>query len=186
VLAVNGGNVTMLSARTLAEAHIYLALRAAEETIDGANITVTEGEQGWTVACGSIAVLVPYRSEVLCRQSEVVYGFDQSSLVDAAEWVMVASSYAQRALAGDVRSPRTPDEVLTVERDWLHASEAQLEAVKLLVHSEPSPAAAVWSATGRQMLAETPEQLDRTKVAEDSAYYRGTLDDFRALHGLPR
>lgn len=170
----------MTTARTLAEAHVYVNLLQAEG-LPPVDTTLTEGAQAWTLSHGPVEVTVPYRSEQLSRTSEVTFGIGESTLVDAAQWVLVAATFARRALEGDLRPPGTPVEVREVERDWTFAAEAQGEALKLLVHS-PTP---IWSEQGRQAVAEDPGSYAPQQVAEDHAYYRGTLDDFRALHGLP-
>jgi hypothetical protein len=45
------------------------------------------------------------------------------------------------------------------------------------------PEEGVWSEFGRQSRAQDPTLVTRAKLTDDLEYYRGTLDDFRALYG---
>lgn len=76
-----------------------------------------------------------------------------------------------------------PSLIDAVQWVTVYAAEAQSEAFKLLVHSEPS-SATVWSEAGMRALAADPGHYSTQKATEDLQYYQGTLVDFRALHGL--
>ena len=72
----------------------------------------------------------------------------------------------------------------TVELNWEFAAEAVGEALKFLPEgAEVVPDEGVWSEFGKQAVAQSPELVYRAKLIDDLEYYRGTLDDFRALYG---
>ena len=192
----------MLTARTLAEAQVYFALMritgpdapalpaVPDSTLEGT--TRTEGEQAWTLSYGTedegrIVVEVPYGSEDVARRAGVIFGLGVSPLVDAGQWVMVAQVFARRAFDRDFSladGHGTPHERRLVELDWEYAAEAQGEALKFVPEgADVLPQTAIWSEVGQRALAEQPDNLVPAKIADDYAYYRTTLDDFRMLHG---
>jgi hypothetical protein len=192
------GSLRMLTARTLAEAHIYFALMRvtgpgtpdlSESTLAGT--TRVEGEQAWTLTYdteveGRIQVQVPYGTEDVARRTGVIFGLGVSPLVDAGQWTMIAGVYARRAFDRDFSladGVGTARERELVELDWEYAAEAQGEAVKFLPDgADAPPREAFWSELGERALAENPESSTRQKLVDDYEYYRGTLEDFRVMH----
>ena len=178
----------MPTARTLAEAQTYLGLlAAADETADASppQTSLTEGEHAWTVHSTFGDIEVPYDSEAACRRLGVWFGLGVSPLVDAGQWIMIAGTYARRALDADlVYQGRPEQDRNTVELNWQFAAEAIGEAIKFLPEgADHLPAAAFWSELGEQLRRDEPEQITRAKLADDLEYYTGTLEDFRALYG---
>jgi hypothetical protein len=193
----------MLTARTLAEAQVYFALMRvtgpdardlSSEPPDStlAGTTRVEGEQAWMLTYGTeeegqIQVAVPYASEDVARRFGSIFGLGVSPLVDAGQWTMVAGVYARRAFDRDFSltdGKGTPEERRMVELDWEYAAEAQGEAVKFLPEgADALPREAFWSELGERALAGHPESFTREKLNDDYEYYRGTLEDFRSLHG---
>ncbi|WP_330251764.1 hypothetical protein OG874_37475 [Nocardia sp. NBC_00565] len=180
----------MLTARTLAEAQTYLSLMAASDDAPEAVqssppvSSLTEGEQAWTVHSGLGDVEVPYASEDACRRLGVWFGLGVSQLVDAGQWIMVASTYARRALEADLAYQGKPGQDRnTVELNWQFAGEAIGEAIKFLPEGAYRlPDTAFWSAQGEQMRRDQPERITRAQLVDDKDYYVGTLEDFRALY----
>lgn len=183
----------MLTARTLAEAQVYVSMMTvADESapatepapiVAGGN--AVEGDDAWTVTTTAGEISVPYVSEQAARTIGERFGLGVSQLVDAAQWVLVAETYARRALEADMAYTGGPDQDRTsVELNWEFAADAVSEALKFLPDGEEVvPEAGVWSDLGLQARAQNPQMLFRGKLADDLEYYRGTLDDFRALYG---
>jgi hypothetical protein len=182
----------MLTARTLAEAQVYVSLAMAADTaapatepppiVPGENLT--EGEEAWTLASPAGDIAIPYASEDASRMIGARYGLGVSQLVDAAQWAVVAATYARRALEADMAYTGGPDQDRdTVELNWELAADAVTEALKFLPEgAEVVPDEGVWTEFGRQARARNPELVTRGKLTDDLEYYRGTLDDFRALY----
>lgn len=180
----------MLTARTLAEAHIYASVMAAADAPDAAADTgedLVEGAETWTLSVRGYEIEVPYASEQAARQVGERFGLGVSQLVDAGQWVLVATTYARRALDLDLAYDNGPEsERRSIELNWMFAADALTEAVKFLPEDADSiPASALWSELGRQTHQQQPALFQRDKLIDDLEYYRGTLDDFRALHGGP-
>lgn len=183
----------MLTARTLAEAQVYVSVTtvadesvpAVEPTPIEAGVNAVEGETAWTLTTTAGEISVPYDSEQAARTLGVRFGLGVSQLVDAAQWTLVAETYARRALTADMAySDGQNQDRASVELNWEFAAEAVGEALKFLPEgAEEVPESGVWSELGAQARAQNPELLRRGKLVEDLEYYRGTLDDFRALHG---
>lgn len=183
----------MLTARTLAEAQVYVSvMTAADETAPatapapiepGPNLA--EGEDAWTLTTTAGEISVPYASEDAARTIGSRFGLGLSQLIDAAQWALVAATYARRALEADMAYTGGPDQDRgSVELNWEFAADAVGEALKFLPEgAEVVPAAGVWSELGRQAVEQSPELVTRSKLVDDLEYYRGTLDDFRALYG---
>ncbi|MEV0285163.1 MULTISPECIES: hypothetical protein [unclassified Kribbella] len=182
----------MLTARTLAEAQVYVSLTTAADQsapatepapiVPGENLA--EGEQAWTLASSAGEIEIPYASEDAARTIGARFGLGVSQLVDAAQWAVVAATYARRALAADMAYTGAPDQDReTVELNWEFAADAVGEALKFLPDgADVAPDEAVWSEFGRQSRAQNPELVTRAKLTDDLEYYRGTLQDFRALY----
>jgi hypothetical protein len=183
----------MLTARTLAEAQVYVSLVTAADPAapavepapveSGSNLT--EGPDAWTLATPAGDIAIPYASEDAARTVGARFGLGVSQLVDAAQWAVVASTYARRALEADMAYTGGPDQDReSVELNWEFAAEAVGEALKFLPEgADAAPDEAVWTEFGRQARAENPELVTRAKLTDDLEYYRGTLEDFRALYG---
>jgi len=176
----------MLTARTLAEGRVYAGLMADDDAEAGE--TLTEGEQSWTLASGGTEVEVPYASDQVARRAGATFGLGVSQLVDAGQWVLVASTYADRAVDAAVRlgaATAAEDDVRGVELTWAVAADAIGEALKFLPDGAAElPDEAFWSEAGTQARADQPERFTRDQLVDDLEYYRGALDDFRAAHGL--
>jgi hypothetical protein len=193
----------MLTARTLSEAQVYFALMRvtgpdapdlSAEPPDStlAGTTRTEGEQAWLLSFGTeegrIELEVPYGSEDASRRIGALFGLGVSPLVDAGQWVMIAGVFARRAFDRDVSltdGKGTAEERHQVELDREYAAEAQAEALKFLPEgADALPREAFWSELGERARAEHPETFTRAKLVDDYEYYRGTLEDFRTMHGI--
>ncbi|MEV5839101.1 hypothetical protein [Nocardia sp. NPDC052112] len=178
----------MPTARTLAEAQIYLGLLAAADETTVASppqIEPIEGEHAWTVHSTVGDVEIPYDSEAACRNLGVRFGLGVSPLVDAAQWIMVANTFARRALAADMAYQGRPEQDRkAVELNWQFAADAIEEAIKFLPdHADRLPPSAFWSEQGEQLQRAEPERITRHQLFDDLEYYTGTLADFRALYG---
>lgn len=183
----------MLTARTLAEAQVYVSLTMAADRsapagepppiVPGSNLT--EGADAWTLASPAGDIAISYASEDACRTIGVWFGLGVSQLVDAAQWAVVAATYARRALEADLAYTGGPDQDrFSVESNWEFAAEAVGEALKFLPQgADVVPDEGVWSEFGRESRAQNPALLTRAKLTDDLEYYRGTLSDFRALYG---
>ncbi|TDD26119.1 hypothetical protein E1218_13645 [Kribbella turkmenica] len=183
----------MLTARTLAEAQVYVSLATAADQAapavqpapiePGANLT--EGADAWTLASPAGDIAIPYASEDAARTVGARFGLGVSQLVDAAQWAVVAATYARRALEADMAYTGGPDQDRdAVEQNWEFAADAVGEALKFLPDgAEAVPDGGVWSEFGRRSRARNPELVTRAKLTDDLEYYRGTLADFRALYG---
>ncbi len=183
----------MLTARTLAEAQVYVSLTTAADQsapaaepapiVPGENLA--EREEAWTLASAAGDIAIPYASEDAARIVGARFGLGVSQLVDAAQWAVVAATYARRALEADMAYTGGPDQDRdTVELNWEFAAEAVGEALKFLPEgADVAPPEAVWSEFGRQAVAQDPQLVTRAKLTDDLEYYRGTLADFRTLYG---
>ncbi|MEI8408627.1 MULTISPECIES: hypothetical protein [unclassified Kribbella] len=183
----------MLTARTLAEAQVYVSLTTAADPsaptgepapiVPGGNLT--EGADAWTLATPVGNISIAYASEDASRTVGAQFGLGVSQLVDAAQWAVVAATYARRALEADMAYTGGPDQDReSVELNWEAAADAVGEALKFLPEdADVVPDEAVWSDFGRQSRAQNPELVTRAKLTDDLEYYRGTLEDFRALYG---
>jgi len=183
----------MLTARTLAEAQVYVSLTTAADPaapaaepapiVPGSNLT--EGTDAWTLTSPAGEIAIAYASEDAARMVGARFGLGVSQLVDAAQWAVVAATYARRALEADMAYTGGPDQDReSVELNWEFAADAVGEAMKFLPDgADAVPDEGVWSEFGRQSRAQTPELVTRAKLMDDLEYYRGTLEDFRALYG---
>src|SRR5215470_6475410 len=96
----------MLTARTLVEAQIYVSLATAadphapavEPPMPQPGVNLTEGPDAWTLSTTAGEISVPYSSEDAARTVGARFGLGVSQLVDAAQWAVVAASFARRAL----------------------------------------------------------------------------------------
>lgn len=183
----------MLTARTLAEAQVYVSLTTViDESLPAVQpapiepgVNSVEGSDAWTLTTTAGELVVPYASEQAARTVGSRFGLGVSPLVDAAQWVLVAEAYARRAQLADLAYTGEPDQDrYAVELNWEFAADAIGEALKFLPEgAENVPESGVWSDLGRQTWAQNPQMLTRSKLVDDLQHYRGTLDDFRALYG---
>lgn len=203
----------MLTARTLAEAYVYAGVMAAADGLpdaageppveppveptadslgesavepgDGPDAGLVEGPDSWTLTAGDVRIEIPYLSEQAARQVGARFGLGVSQLVDAGQWILVGTTYARRALEADLVYHGGPaEDRRRVELNWEFAADAVAEAVKFLPEgADVLPDEAVWSELGQQARGENPEHFTREKLIDDLEYYRGTLEDFRTLHG---
>jgi hypothetical protein len=179
----------MLIARTLVEAQTYLSLALAADPSATSveppeiqpGVNLTEGEDAWTLTSAAGELTVRYASEEAARAVGARFGLGVSELVDAAQWAMVARSYADRALAADLayEGEALGTARRLVELNWEFAAEAQYEALKFLPeNADRVPDEGVWSEYGRQAVEREPGLLTRAKLNDDREYYEGTLQDF--------
>ncbi|ADB32347.1 hypothetical protein Kfla_3286 [Kribbella flavida DSM 17836] len=177
----------MLTARTLAEAEVYLSVLAANAggVTETPEVTRTEGPEGWTVSSAAGEVQVPYRTEDEARRLGVRFGLGNSLLLDAGDWVQLASVWAKRALDADFEYTGQPgQDRAAVELNWEFARDAMAEALKFLPEgADEVPDEGFWTELGLRTHAQDRELFTRAKLTEDYEFYRDTLSDFRALYG---
>lgn len=192
-------NISTPPARTLAEAHTYLGLQAAAQQAAGSTVdrtATTEGERGWTLTWADrVTVQVEYASEQAARAVGSHYGLGVSRLIDAAQWVLIADTYAERAVAATTGSDGATDGELggetdagaEIEADWLAAAEAVDEALKFFAErndqhrpEQQLPETAVWTDQGRRFAESNPERLTRDRLLDDLEYYRSARADLIA------
>ena len=183
----------MLTARTLIEAQTYVSLvtaadpdaPAVEPAIPETGVNLTEGPDAWTLATTAGVITIPYASEDAARKLGLRFGLGVSRLIDAAQWAVVGATFARRALESDMAYTGEPGQDReVVELNWEFAAEAVGEALKFLPDdADEVPDSAVWTRYGADAKARNPQLLTRAKLYDDLEYYRGTLEDFRALYG---
>ena len=182
----------MLTARTLIEAQVYLSLVAAadpnvpsvppEEPQPGVN--TTEGPDAWVYSTPAGDISISYASEKTATTLGLHFGLGRSRLIDAAQWAMVARSYAQKALDADMAYTGAAEQDRSViELNWEFAAEAIGEAIKFLPDdADEVPDSEIWSAYGARAKISHPNLVHRAKLQDDLEYFRGVLADFRALY----
>ena len=115
----------MLTARTLAEAQIYVSLTTAADLEVPASEpaplqpgeNLLEGADGWTLRSTAGELLIPFDSENASRTVGARFGLGVSQLVDAAQWAVVAATFARRALEADMAYTGAPDQDRYRRRD---------------------------------------------------------------------
>ncbi|WP_280426128.1 hypothetical protein [Nocardia carnea] len=178
----------MPTARTLVEASTYLSLLAAAGGAADQGPPATsliEGREAWTVRSAFGDVAVRYLSEDVSRKMGVIYGLGVSQLIDAGQWILIAETFASRALeAGMSYAGQSDQDRTTVEQNWRFAAEALGEAMKFLPEgAHRLPDKAFWSELGERFAHEHPDRVTRAQLVDDYEFYTGALDDFRALYG---
>lgn len=179
----------MLTARTLAEAQVYLSVMAAADdapdAVEPPETTRTEGEEAWTVSSGVGEVQVLYRTEDQARTLGERFGLGVSLLLDAGAWVSLASVWARRAQDADLEYTGQPGQNRKrVELNWEFARDGMAEALKFLpAGADEIPADAFWTELGTRVHERNPGLFTRANLTEDYEFYRDTLDDFRTLYG---
>jgi hypothetical protein len=182
----------MLTARTLIEARIYVSLvTAADPDLPAVpppgpqpGVNVTEGPEAWTFASQAGDIVIPYASERAATTVGAWFGLGKSRLIDAAQWAVVSASFARRALEADLAYTGAPGQDRSpVELNWEFAADAVAEAIKFLPDgADQVPDVDIWTEYGKQAKVRHPHLVSRAKLYDDLEYYRGTLDDFRALY----
>ncbi|GAA2832137.1 hypothetical protein [Kribbella solani] len=182
----------MLTARTLTEAQVYVSLvTAADPDVPAVppagpqpGVNVTEGPEAWTFASQAGDITIPYDSERAATTIGARFGLGKSRLIDAAQWAVVSASFARRALDADMAYTGAPgQDGSAVELNWEFAADAVAEAIKFLPDgADEVPDTEIWTEYGRQAKARHPHLVSRAKLYDDLEYYRGTLEDFRALY----
>jgi len=125
----------MLTARTLMEADIYVALTRAQEGAEpGVELTpapgfepgvnLTEGPDAWTYASPVGDITIPYASEKSATLIGAHWGLGRSRLIDAAEWTAVGRLYWERGVEADMAYNGEPGK----ERDLVALNFAELRA----------------------------------------------------------
>lgn len=183
----------MLTARTLIEAQVYESVMTAADDSAPAvpplgpksGVNVVEGETAWTFHSTVGDIEIDYVSEDASRKLGLPFGLGASTLLDAAQWAVLAATFGRRALTADMAYTGQPgQDRYLVELNWEYAAYAVREALKFLPDdAEKVPDSAIWSEFGRQALVDSPELVYRGKLIDDLEYYEGTLSDFRALYG---
>ncbi|MFG6202153.1 hypothetical protein [Nonomuraea sp. JJY05] len=173
-------------ARSLVEAYVYFDLAAGGEAGASRRAVVEQDAEGWVVRLGATEVLVPEEAEVVARQAGLIFGSGLSELIDPGQWVLIAATYASRALEGALffaADPSGSEAFGKVETDWRFAADAVAEALKFFPGGAAElPPDTFWSEMGRALRESEPHRLTRQKLESDLAFYRQSLDDFRLLH----
>ncbi|SEF89897.1 hypothetical protein SAMN05444920_101964 [Nonomuraea solani] len=169
--------------RSLVEAYVHLDLM-----VSGASdrATVTDTPEGWVLRVEDVEVLVPYEAEETAQQAGAVFGTGLSELLDPGQWVLIAGTYASRALEEGLfyaAGPEDPEQFDAIAADWSFAAEAVAEALKFLPEGATElPVEEFWSEMGREARDAEPGQFTREKLEGDLAFFRQSLDDFHRLH----
>ncbi|MGP3911079.1 hypothetical protein [Nonomuraea sp. 10N515B] len=173
-------------ARSLVEAYVYFDLAHAGEPGASRRAEVAQDEDGWVLRLGGAEVLVPQEAEAAARQLELTFGSGLSELIDPGQWVLIAATYASRALEGALfyaADPSDPAGFDKVAADWRFAADAVAEALKFFPDGATELAPdAFWTEMGRSLRDSEPDRVTRTKLESDLSFYRQSLDDFRRLH----
>ncbi|MFI5692311.1 hypothetical protein ACIA58_10770 [Kribbella sp. NPDC051586] len=185
----------MLTARTLVEAQIYVSLVTAADPEAPAvvparpepGVNVTDGPDAWVFASQAGEITIPYASERAATAIGARFGLGKSQLIDAAQWAIVSASFASRAQEADLAYTGEADQDRnSVELNWEFAADAVAEAMKFLPDdADEVPDADIWSEYGAAAKARHPHLVSRAKLQDDLEFYRGTLEDFRALYDRP-
>ncbi|MGW0802388.1 hypothetical protein [Nonomuraea sp. NPDC002799] len=172
-------------ARSLVEAYVYFDLRTSEPGASS-RATVAQEADGWVVSLDGAEVFVPREAESWAREGDVLFGGGLSELIDPGQWVLVATTYASRALEGALffaEDPSDPDTFERISADWRFAADAVAEALKFFPPDYAElPSDVFWSEMGRVVRESDPGRVTRVKLENDLALYRQSLDDFRRLH----
>jgi hypothetical protein len=194
----------MLMARSLWEAETYVSLRVVENAPEGQRLepspplkvgtNMTEGPDAWTYRSPVGEITIPYVSEKTTVQTGAHFGLGRSRLIDAAEWIRVASLYGRRALedmmtyAGEPKpegyDPAGRERRYYIELNWELAIDAVQQAMAFLPDgadgADDVPDSELWSAYATRLKAHDEHVLKRARLEEYVEEYRGLLEDFRA------
>ncbi|NUW32344.1 hypothetical protein HTZ77_13010 [Nonomuraea sp. SMC257] len=176
--------------RSLVEAYLYLDLVAYDgEPGASRQATVTREQDGVVVGLGTTEILVPYEAEAGAREEGALFGSGLSELIDPGQWVLIATTYASRALEGALfhaADPSGEHRYEDVAADWRFAAESIAEALKFFPPDEDElPPDAFWTELGRSLRESEPDRLTRQKLESDLALYHQSLDDFHRLNADP-
>ncbi|WP_336204543.1 hypothetical protein [Nonomuraea sp. LPB2021202275-12-8] len=170
-------------ARSLVEAYLYFDLEAQGASREA---VVVREEDGWVLRLGDAEVLVPAEAEAAAREQELTFGSGRSELIDPGQWVLVAATYASRALEGGLFFAADPSDAEgfgRVAAGWRFAADAVAQALEFFPEGGAElPLEAFWTEMGRALRESQPDRLSRRKLESDLAFYRQSLDDFRRLH----
>ncbi|MEV0232508.1 hypothetical protein [Nonomuraea sp. NPDC050786] len=173
-------------ARSLVEAYVHFDLVHGGEPGASRRAAVEQDEDGWVVRLGDAEVLVPQEAEAAARYEKLIFGTGLSELIDPGQWVLVAATYASRALEGGLFFAADPSDAAGFDRvaaDWRFAADAVAEALKFFPEGAAElPLDAFWTEMGRSLRESQPDRITRRKLESDLAFYRQSLDDFRRLH----
>ncbi|MFC4116812.1 hypothetical protein [Nonomuraea zeae] len=174
-------------ARSLVEAYVYLDLTAPDgEPGASRRAEVAQEADGWLVRLGETEVLVPYEAEAGTQEEDLTFGFGLSELIDPGQWVLIAGTYASRALESGLFFAADPSDTGgfdEVADGWQFAADAVAEALKFFPGDAAElPPDAFWSEMGRSLRESEPGRLTRAKLESDLAFYRQSLADFHRLH----
>ncbi|GAA3567597.1 hypothetical protein GCM10022419_055500 [Nonomuraea rosea] len=174
-------------ARSLVEAYVYLDLVAPDgEPGASRRAEVSQEADGWRLRLGEAEVLVPFEAEAGTREEGLTFGFGLSELIDPGQWVLIAATYASRALESGLffaAGPSDDDGFDEVADGWRFAADAVAEALKFFPGDAPElPPDAFWSELGRSVRESEPDRLTRAKLESDLDFYRRSLADFHRLH----
>ncbi|MEV0146452.1 MULTISPECIES: hypothetical protein [unclassified Nonomuraea] len=177
-------------ARSLVEAYVYLDLVAHDgEAGASRRSSLAHEDDGLVVSLGGLEILVPYEAESAARELELIFGTGLSELIDPGQWVLIATTYANRALEGALLHAADPSDDRRydgVVADWTFAADAVAEALKFFPPGAAElPPDAFWTELGRSVRESQPERVTRHKLESDLALYRRSLDDFLRLHSEP-
>ncbi|MGW2159550.1 hypothetical protein [Nonomuraea sp. NPDC001699] len=176
--------------RSLVEAYVYIDL-VAHSGLPGAsrNATVSQDPENLRVRLDDVEVVVPVEAERAARETGATFGTGLSELLDPGQWVLIATTYASRALEEGLFyavGPASPERYDSVATGWLFAADAVAEALKFFPpEAAELPPDDFWSDLGRTVRETEPERLTRQKLEDDLAFYRKSLDDFEGLHTRP-
>ncbi|GAA3812209.1 hypothetical protein GCM10022226_36070 [Sphaerisporangium flaviroseum] len=195
-------------ARTLVEAYLYIRITARAAEGEGherhtardyeAQTALTEGPDEWRLFFDGrdlglalrIDVHIPYRAEADARRDGLRFGHGTSELIDAGQWRMVSSGYAERAMREDLRFIDTPtdaDLFGSVVLGWESARDAVAEAAKFLPPTAKEvPPSAFWTETGRAAHRERPDLFTRESLERDIASYEEARVEFIVMHTSAR
>ncbi|MGA8115823.1 MAG: hypothetical protein WCA46_19350 [Actinocatenispora sp.] len=187
----------MLEARTYAEAHLYMDLqqcRCGEYRFDRDHMTMLNGPpdtltmrfEGACERCGRQRGFT-FRLPEHADRPTTGYSFrgdGPSRLLDPGQWFAV--SVAQSELNAYVQQQVNPDEAWRDPEAWedmaeslSNAGDAVAEAYRFVPDgADAVPDGAVWSESGREMLASLGGPLSTELLARRRAECRTALDEF--------
>jgi hypothetical protein len=181
------------------EAHIYIGLTVAagagaDEVLGDTSeeTTLTEGTDAWTLrhegAAGGppIEVLVRYADESEARRYDLRFGTGVSRLIDAGQWLQVATVFARRAWSEGLfytEDPTDEERYLSVVDGWELARDATVEAIKFLTDdAEELGDDAFWTPMGTSARQASPERFTRERLESDITFCERSLEEFQRLH----
>lgn len=176
--------MTLLLARTNAEAHLYMELRACEscgETRFEPTDTVIEVDgdlaSRYEATCPGCDTVREFtfrlpQQILLPTDDDPRFGDDlPSQLLDAAEWLWVADALASGVPAD--HGGLTAEEHRLAKVDLLTAAAALTEVLKFVPEgADAVPAEAIWSTRGNEIYAAEPGRFRRARLEVVRQTYR--------------